>query len=47
MSRPAPGTLAVAEGMLRGPSGPGIGLSPDPARLAALAIAPEVVIRAS
>lgn len=43
----APGTLAVAEGMLRGPSGPGIGLSPDPARLAALAIAPEVVIRAS
>ncbi|MGG5812426.1 mandelate racemase/muconate lactonizing enzyme family protein [Falsiroseomonas sp. CW058] len=41
----APGTLEVRGGLLRGPTGPGLGLAPDPARLAALAIAPPVMIR--
>ena len=43
----APGTLTVTDGALRGPDGPGLGLAPDPARLAALAIAEPVVIRAA
>jgi L-alanine-DL-glutamate epimerase-like enolase superfamily enzyme len=42
----APGVLTVAAGLLQGPAGPGIGLAPDPARIAALAIAEPVVIRA-
>lgn len=41
-----PGTLTVAEGLLRGPEGVGLGLAPEPDRLAALAVAPAVVIRA-
>lgn len=40
----APGTLTVTDGLLRGPSGRGLGLAPDPARLATLAIAPPMVI---
>ena len=42
----APGVLTVTDGRLTAPPGPGIGLSPDPARIAALAIADPVVIPA-
>ncbi|SFL01943.1 mandelate racemase/muconate lactonizing enzyme family protein [Falsiroseomonas stagni] len=42
----APGMLTVRDGVLTGPEGPGIGLAPDPARIAALAIADPVVIPA-
>ncbi|WP_372620218.1 mandelate racemase/muconate lactonizing enzyme family protein [Falsiroseomonas sp.] len=40
----APDAFAIADGRLTPPTGPGLGLTPDPARLAALATAEPIVV---